>query len=106
MLQRDKPENGSVGVSMRVIVSCAVFVRLLTSTLPRATHRTLDAEEADEYFTERDVDEDGHVTWSEYLQGNYGFSAEQTDDWERDESPEMQQYATVSALGVRLQLAS
>ena len=83
-----------------------MLVRLLTSTLPRATHRTLDAEEADEYFTEQDVDEDGHVTWSEYLQGNYGFSAEQTDDWERDESPEMQQYATVSALGVRLQLAS
>ena len=81
-------------------------MRPLTSTLPRAARRTLDAEEADEYFTEQDVDEDGHVTWSEYLQGNYGFSAEQTDDWERDESPEMQQYAAVSARGARLQITS
>ena len=61
----------------------------------------MDAEEADEYFAEQDADNDERVTWSEYLKNNYGFSDDQTEDWENDESPEMQRYAQVSCVKSR-----
>ena len=58
--------------------------------------RNLDSEEAQEYFREQDKDEDGMVTFKEYLENYYGFDPDETADWENDENPEMEAYAKVS----------
>ena len=61
-------------------------------------HSNLDAEEALEYFHDQDKDEDGSVSFREYLENYYGFDPDETDDWEKDDNPEMEAYGKVSSV--------
>lgn len=53
----------------------------------------LDEEDAMDKFKEQDANEDGKVSWDEYLQAVYNFKKEELVDMDKDKNPQMQQYA-------------
>ena len=60
--------------------------------------RKLDEEDARGKMKEQDANEDGKVSWEEYLMAVYNFKKEDLVDMDKDKNPQMQQYADVSAV--------
>lgn len=48
-------------------------------------HRKLSAEEADSEFESSDLNEDGYITWKEYMSDSYGSNENSISDFEEDE---------------------
>ena len=56
----------------------------------------MDEEEARERLKTQDANDDGKVSWEEYLKAVYDFTPQQVVDMKKDKDTEVQKYAEVN----------